>query len=100
MERLADVEGKARYKVTLDKVGIYVQDSYDFNDKDPNAGDFSSQPLGFWDCEEQKTPGLGAYYVTNRDFRDWRDQYGNGKGGDFLVFSDIKVISVSDSFEF
>ena len=106
VERLPDVNGKAHYKVTLDKVGIYVKDSYDFNDhlsawNDPKT--WASQPLGYWDCADQdvtKTPRPGAYYVNNQDFREWRDKYGNGKGGDFLVFSDIKVISVSDSFEF
>jgi hypothetical protein len=100
VERLPDVNGKPRYKVTLDKVGIYVRDSYDFNDK---KGNWISQPLGYWDCAERdagKTPGPGAYYVDNDDFREWRDKYGNGKGGDYLVFSDIKVIDVSDSFEF
>jgi hypothetical protein len=47
-----------------------------------------------------KLPKLGAYYVTNEDFRKWRKKYGNGMGGDFLVFSDIKVIDVSDVFYF
>jgi hypothetical protein len=47
-----------------------------------------------------KLPKSGADYVTNEDFRKWRKKYGNGKGGDFLVFSDIKIINVSDSFEF
>jgi hypothetical protein len=61
------------------------------------------QPLEFWDCADQdvtKTPRPGAYYVTNEDFRKWRKKYGNGKGGDFLVFSDIKILNVHDSFDF
>ncbi|MDR1661163.1 MAG: DUF6402 family protein [Azoarcus sp.] len=105
VERLPDVDGKARYKVTLDRVGIYVQDSYDFNDNPAsrNPKTWVSQPLGYWDCAEMdvfKTPGFGAYYVDNDDFREWRDKYGNGKGGDYLVFSDIKVINVNDTFTF
>jgi hypothetical protein len=102
VERLPDVDGKARYKVTLEKVGIYVKDSYDFNDIPPDA-EYTSQPLGYWNCVRRKvykTPGFGAYYVTNWDFREWRSQYGDGMGGDFLVFSDIKVIDVDDTFEF
>jgi hypothetical protein len=100
-----DANGKDLYKVTLTQVGIYVRDSYDFND-DPaglNPGTWVSQPLGYWDCAEldaSKTPGPGAYYVDNDDFREWRDQYGNGKGGDYLVFSDIRVINVNDTFTF
>jgi hypothetical protein len=59
--------------------------------------------LGYWDCEDKdatKTRRPGSKYVDNEAFRDWRDQYGNGKGGDYLVFSDIKVINVNDTFEF
>ncbi|MDR1349702.1 MAG: DUF6402 family protein [Zoogloeaceae bacterium] len=105
VERLPDVDGKARYEVTLDKVGIYVKDSYDFND-DPagwNPKTWASQPLGYWNCAEQKaskTSGSDFYYVNNKDFREWREEYGNGKGGDFMVFSNIKVITVNDTFEF
>jgi hypothetical protein len=102
-----DANGKDLYEVTLDKVGIYVKDSYDFND-DPaslNPTTWISQPLGYWDCAERtasKTPDLlgGSYYVDNDDFREWRDQHGNGMGGDFLVFSDIRVINVNDTFTF
>jgi hypothetical protein len=105
VERLPDVNEKARYRVTLDKIGIYVQDSYDFNDNPVSLKPTTwiSQPLGYWDCADKdasKKPGPGAYYVTNQDFREWREQHGNSKGGDFLVFSDIKVIHVNDSFEF
>jgi hypothetical protein len=32
--------------------------------------------------------------------RDWRDKYGKGRGGDFLVFSNIKRFDTNDSFEF
>lgn len=39
------------------------------------------QSLGKWDN--------GALQeVTNKDFRDWRDN--TGKGGDFLIYSDIE----------
>lgn len=74
------------YRVTIDEVGIYVADSYDFE------GD---QELGFWDDASSsagKSPISGTR-VTNESFRDWRTA--NGKGGDFLVFSDIKRIRLS-----
>ena len=58
--------------VTVEEIGVYVKDSYDF------VGD---QPLGKWDEDALKA-------VTNKDFRDWREK--TGKGGDFLVYSDIK----------
>jgi hypothetical protein len=57
--------------VTVAEVGIYVKDSFDFND---------DQFLGFWGYRDTPT--------NNSDFREWRDQ--NNAGGDFLVFSDIK----------
>lgn len=109
VERLPDVDGKPRYKVTLDQVGIYVKDSYDFNDDAVwyKPWSWPSQPLGFWSCVDQDASKDGGKmfdsnykYVTNEDFREWRDQYGNGKGGDFLVFSDIKVLTLYDTFEF
>ena len=64
-------------QVTVREVGIYIKDSYDF---------LKEQPLGKWDDNKLKA-------VTNKDFRDWREQ--NGKGGDFLVYSDIKVTKLN-----
>ena len=120
VERLPDQGGQPRYRVTLNEVGVYVKDSYDFNDSDPNKkkrGDLfgwlatmpvtnvvASQPLGFWGCT---SPYIGKLsmkqshrYVNNYDFREWRKKHSKGYGGDFLVFSDIKVFDTNDSFEF
>lgn len=36
-------------------------------------------------------PGIGYESVENKTFRDWRTK--NGRGGDFLVFSDVKTIT-------
>jgi len=99
VERLEDQNRQPRYRVTVNKVGAYVRDSYDFNDKKFRP----SQPLGFWGCQPLyigKEPGINRYYVNNKDFREWRRKYGRGQGGDFLVFSDIKVFDTDDSFEF
>jgi Family of unknown function (DUF6402) len=82
------------HRVSIAKVGVYVRDSYDF------GGD---QPLGWWDptfnrIERYHIDPL-AYFVSNRDFRDWRKSH--NKGGDFLVFSNLKVttLGVPVSFE-
>jgi hypothetical protein len=100
VERLAEKKGQAHYEVTITKVGVYIKDSYDFND-DPNS--LLSQPLGFWGCNPLyigTRPGLNRYYVNNADFREWRKKDGRGFGGDFMVFSEIKVLSTNDSFSF
>ena len=101
VERLPDQGGQPRYRVTLNKIGVYVKDSYDFNDKKYRP----SQPLGFWGCKSPyigrlPLPLQGHRYVNNEDFREWRTKYGKGFGGDFLVFSDIKVFDTNDTFEF
>jgi hypothetical protein len=80
----------------VDKIGIYVRDSYDFN---------GQQFLGSW----RETPpavskdplSFPPYQpVFNADFQRWRST--NHRGGDFLIFSDIKWLDRSppDSFSF
>jgi len=71
----------SRFEVIIAEVGVYVRDSYDFN------GD---QFLGFWDDQDNAMSminPLSGTRVTNSDFRAWRDR--NGKGGDFMVYSDL-----------
>lgn len=81
-----------RFQVKLTKVGFHIMDSYDFN------GD---QDLGYWD-ELSNNVGktiLGAPHgdkVTNESFRNWRAAH--GKGGDFLVYSDVQPAALVDSF--
>lgn len=74
--------------MTITNVGAYMRDSYDFN------GD---QPLGCWNvCTNKVEEGFfcsGSAAVTNGDFRDWRTA--NGKGGDFVVYSDVKTTTLS-----
>jgi hypothetical protein len=84
------------YEVEIARVGIYVRDSYDFNDKD---GSLVSQPLGFWNIGKLTWDVLGnkgssqySVPVFNSTFRDWRAQ--SGRGEDFLVFSDVKKIEL------
>jgi hypothetical protein len=105
VERIEDRGGQPRYKVTLNKIGVYLRDSYDFNDKGLNK--IVSQPLGVFGCSPPyigngiKVQGSSKrYFVTNKDFCEWRQKYGKGRGGDFLIFSDIKRFDTSDNFEF
>lgn len=84
---LSSDEKLGKYKVEISEVGVYVRDSYDFN------GD---QNLGYWDSSDNSVSMFNSFSgtkVTNKHFRDWRAQ--NKKGGDFLVFSDIKKIPLN-----
>lgn len=79
--------------VSVTEVGIYIRDSYDFN---------GSQFLGYWDPKDRSVSminPLSGQGVSNDDFRGWRQR--TGKGGDFLVFSDVTRIFLStpDTFE-
>ncbi|MBI3898482.1 MAG: hypothetical protein HY308_09325 [Gammaproteobacteria bacterium] len=94
-----------RFQVIVDEVGIYLRDTYDFND---DSYDLISQPLGYWgfqgvqrdlqlrwdiEIDEQyvdkdEAPVGRFYAVQNDDFRRYRDKY--GKGGDFILYSDVR----------
>jgi hypothetical protein len=63
--------GGGEFQVSIEEVGIYVKDSFDFN---------GSQFLGFWGYRDDP--------INNDDFRQWRAE--NHAGGDFRVFSDVK----------
>jgi hypothetical protein len=60
-------------ELTIEEIGIYVKDSFDFN---------GPQFLGVWGYRDDP--------VNNEDFRKWRA--GHQLGGDFQVFSDAKRI--------
>ncbi len=75
------LSNKGTHKVTIEKVGVYVADQFDFGGR---------QFLGFWDDDPPYAsadilgPGTAVY---NSSYRDWRKAH--GKGEDFLVFSDV-----------
>jgi hypothetical protein len=100
------------HQVSINDVGIYIRDSYDFE------GD---QFLGYWDTGSTYLRPWGAvdspqaakrmkygkvslsYFqggerIENADFRKWRMQ--TGKGGDFLVFSNLKRFTPPGSATF
>ena len=73
-----------KLQVTVEELGVYVKDLYDFLDKDLNLYDqmvYGSQYLDNW------SEGIGE--VLNKTFNEWRER--NNRGGDFLIYSDIKV---------
>ncbi len=72
-----------RFKVSITDVGVFVWDSFDFN---------KFQPLGCWNVctnEVGRVSCGGGELVFNSDFRSWREKH--GQGGDFKVFSDVKI---------
>jgi hypothetical protein len=91
-EGQAEPLGGTDWLVTVERVGIYIEDSFDFN---------GFQPLGFWNetkNQVSKSPGFGFDLVTNGDYRAWRAAHGSG--GDFLVFSDVKIIAEAKPWSF
>ncbi|MBI3897430.1 MAG: hypothetical protein HY308_03930 [Gammaproteobacteria bacterium] len=96
-----------RYSIAVDEVGLYLRDTYDFND---DSYDLISQPLGYWgfqgvqrgvklrwDIEidevyanKDDVPADRVYAVQNEDFRHYRNKY--GKGGDFVIYSDVRRV--------
>ncbi|MBI4584791.1 MAG: hypothetical protein HY717_12315 [Planctomycetes bacterium] len=91
---VAAVSGGRGFAVTISEIGVYIRDSFDFN---------GSQFLGFWDDSTNSVSmvnPLSGTAVSNDDFRAWRRS--TSRGGDFLVFSDMKRTSRSpaDSFSF
>jgi hypothetical protein len=75
-----------RLRVTLSKVGFHAHDSFDFE---------GNQDLGYWD-ETKNLAGYGQFpnstFVENKTFREWRKV--NYRGGDFEVYSDVKVVTL------
>lgn len=102
--------------VSITRIGFYIKDSYDFLDD----SSVFSQPLGFWNQN-----GLAGYssaaeviggwlaaaglpffdsmghryfLVQNNDFFRYRQAY--GRGGDYIIYSDIYYEELGQSFVF
>lgn len=98
------VQKGAQSTIFIDEVGMYLRDTYDFNNK---GGD---QFLGYWNYDgvlSSKAASLagvalsaktlywlgGKYFrVTNNSYNEWREKC--GKGGDFLIFSTVRKLPV------
>ncbi|OWB28824.1 hypothetical protein XocBAI20_12120 [Xanthomonas oryzae pv. oryzicola] len=89
--------------VLIDRVGMYVRDTYDF------IGD--EQLLGYWcksgvikpsmwawttDAPYIDSGGKRYYRITNKHFNDYRNKH--GKGGDFMVYTNVKQVATSIQF--
>lgn len=80
------------FRIKINKIGVYVKDSFDFITEDEILGD--------WNITENKVmgaysriqlPTLPNYYrITNKSYCEYRKDY--GKGMDFNLYSDIKYI--------
>lgn len=75
------------HKIHINKLHFYIRDSYDFSTED--------EPLGYWGRDGASTSMLSSetYFVENRHFTKWREKH--GKGGDFIVFSDVYTKEIS-----
>jgi Family of unknown function (DUF6402) len=92
--------GPTTYQVRITEVGVYIQDSFDF-EGDQFLGCWSDSPDGFSPIPPPSGISIGPIPIPsfqykpvfNSTFRDWRTS--NGHGGDFLVFSDMKRVTLS-----
>jgi hypothetical protein len=71
-----------RYTARIEQVGFFIRDSFDYE---------GAQALGFWSSNDvSRIPLPGYDWVGNDTYRDWRAR--NGRGGDFIVYSDLKIV--------
>lgn len=77
--------------VTIREVGVYVRDDYNFE---------GEQPLGYWKQPDGVRSVWWAGYtrVDNSDYREYRVDH--GRGGDFIVFSDVRVTRLQEPNSF
>ena len=118
IEPLKDSHGKVfKYRVHLEKVGLFVRDTYEF---------IGSQGLGLWnfidvqkgtgyldpdvkidqncvvvdekDAEKTARKEAERYFdVENADFQAYRTKF--NKGGDFVIYSDVQWYDVTYSWD-
>lgn len=79
-----------KYRLTITEVMIYMKDTYEF---------LGRQYLGHWNCNKVMIDPLSikladfATEIGNDDFNKYRKE--NKKGGDMLLFSDVKKESTN-----
>lgn len=84
----------------VDEVSIYVRDPYEFSDEQ-YLGNWRPSHVAVVPARHMTTwldypvnslfdkDGV-LYTVTNKDFRDWRQQH--GQGGDFMIYTDCLTV--------
>jgi hypothetical protein len=76
------------YRATIQEIGVYIKDSYDFE---------GYQYLGSWSDDDFSLMGNDdTDGIYNETFRGFRER--SGKGGDFLVFSDVIRMPLDSSY--
>ncbi len=89
-------------KVTIDKLGIYSKDAFDFAEADDDDSIlFDENDLGRWDLRNNVVrsidwPFIGSplFSFSNSDFRQYREDFSN-KGQDHWRYSRIKKITLT-----
>jgi hypothetical protein len=74
------------YDVTINQVGVFVRDSFDFNEEQP-LGCWSPYNNFVWPYPVEDMGNRACLF--NSSFRNWRDHWGD-KGGDYMIYSDVK----------
>lgn len=91
-------KNKDNYTILINKVAIYLRDSFDFIDPG-----WSSQNLGYWNIKKNKvwktniqtTPEYRL--IENSSYQDYAKEF--KMGGDFRLYSDLKYTDTNDTFE-
>jgi hypothetical protein len=105
-------ENENLFTVFVEKVGVYIFDSFDTEDSKGSKGSKgyfratikeSVVSLGYWDVKGNNVGwfprgGETWTHVTNDMFRKWRER--NKKGQDYLSFSDIDEVDFNLKFKF
>lgn len=109
--KVSDLTGRDNF--VIEKIGLYIRDTYDFTDDPKWKNHGLSEPLGVWSRNRCLTKEESAEFflsrtrvtiplamnnlkfkgfvpVANKDFRRWQDAHNSG--GDFIVYSDVKWI--------
>jgi len=84
--------GKDTYEINLQKIGIFVVDSYDFLDD----GKMISQPLGLWNPNKNEVSRTADFFVNNESYQEYRTD--TDKGRDFSIYSRILELEIDLKF--
>lgn len=91
-----------RVKIKISELAFYAKDSFDYIDREG----LPSQNLGYWKIDNNQTvtvrirypeptydsEGNYYYYITNRDFRDYRNDC--NMGYNYLLYSTLNIQDV------
>ena len=103
--RISDTGVGRPFVTTIEKIGLYMRDTYDFSDQ----GTGESQYLAHWGFSDVTVNVFGQnklykawngeymWPVYNADYRKYQEV--NKKGGDLMLFSNIAVINKEVTFD-